>query len=131
MPKYDESDDEDDEDEIESPFDFFKIFTEPDKLFNNKQFKRLFKEIFEQIAKGGLLPEFHNLSPEDFKEAFLKNRDKFKFKGPFMYGFNVGIGPDGNLYTQNQDSSVGREDGRRVLNEESLLREVYLPSQLF
>ena len=96
MPKNDNYDEEDDEDDIESPFDFFKMFNNPDKLFNSKQFRRLFKQIFEQIAKGGLPPEFQNLSPEDFKREFLKNRDKFKFKGPFMYGFNVGIGPDGN-----------------------------------
>lgn len=92
MPKNDNFDDEDEDDEIDYPFDFFKSLADPNKLFNSKQFKKLFKDIFKQIAKG-LPPEFQNLSPEDIKKEFIKNRDKFG--GPFMYGFNISIGSDG------------------------------------
>ncbi len=93
MSKNDDYDDED-EDDSESPFDFSKLLSDPNKLFNSKQFKHLFKEIFEKFSKN-LPPEFQNLSPEDIRREFMKNKDKFGFKGPFMYGFNVNIGPDG------------------------------------
>lgn len=88
-----DDDEEDEEDEIKSPFDFMKFLGDPNKLFQSKQFRHLFKNIFDRI-KDNLPPEFQNMSAEDINEEFLKDKSKF-FKGPFMYGFNVGIGPDG------------------------------------
>ena len=84
---------EDDEDSDE-PFDFFKIFSDPSKIFQSKQFKGMFKNIFDNILNN-LPPELQGLDPEEIKKEFMKNRSKFGFKGPFMYGFNVNIGPDG------------------------------------
>ncbi len=94
MSKNDDYDDDEDEDDSESPFDFSKLLSDPNKLFNSKQFKHIFKEIFEKFSKN-LPPEFQNLNPEDIRREIMKNKDKFGFKGPFMYGFNVNIGPDG------------------------------------
>ncbi|MFX1256930.1 MAG: archaeal heat shock protein Hsp20 [Promethearchaeota archaeon] len=91
MPTKKEDDDEDEEDESPDPFDFYNFFSDPNKLFKSKQFKYIFKEIFENILKR-LPSEFQNLSPEDIKKEFMKNKDKF---GPFMAGFNINIGPDG------------------------------------
>jgi HSP20 family protein len=85
---------EEDEDDVGSPFDFTDFFNNPQKFFKSKQFMNLFKEIFEKI-RINLPPEFQNLSPEDFTKEFMKNKDKFGFKGPFMYGFNVNLGPNG------------------------------------
>lgn len=82
------------EDPFQSPFDLFKLLNNPEKLFKSKQFQHIFKEIFENIKQN--LPEnYQNLSPEDIQREFLKNKDKFGFKGPIMTGFNVTIGPDG------------------------------------
>lgn len=95
MPReddYDDDYDDDDDDDIGGPSDFFKLFADPNKLFKSKQFRRLFKEIFEKISKG-LPPEFQKLSPEDIQKELMKNKNKFGF--PFMYGFNINIGPDG------------------------------------
>ena len=95
MPKEDDFDDEYNDDEgdpFEGPFDFNKIFSDPSKLFNSKQFKHLFKDIFGKIMKG-LPSDFQNLSPEDIQKEIMKNKDKFGF--PFIHGFNVNIGPDG------------------------------------
>ncbi|MBD3338698.1 MAG: Hsp20 family protein [Candidatus Lokiarchaeota archaeon] len=96
MPnKFDEKDeDEDEDDEIKSPFDFFKIFSDPNKLFKSKKFQAMFKDIFEKVLKN-LPPNYDKLSPEELARELMKNKDKFGFKGPFMYGFNVSIGPDG------------------------------------
>ncbi|MFX1392938.1 MAG: archaeal heat shock protein Hsp20 [Promethearchaeota archaeon] len=94
MPTEDDYDDEyedDDEDEIGDPSDFFNLFADPNKLFNSKQFRSLFKKIFEKITKE--FPDFQKLSPEDIQKELMKNKDKFGF--PFMYGFNINIGPDG------------------------------------
>ncbi|MFX1314487.1 MAG: archaeal heat shock protein Hsp20 [Promethearchaeota archaeon] len=95
MPKNNEDDEEDEE----NPFDFFKFFEDPNKfmidpnkLFKDKQFKSLFRDIFDKILKS-LPPEFQNLSPEDIAKEFMKNKSKFGF--PIMYGFNINIGPDG------------------------------------
>jgi len=94
--------DEDDEDDFEDPFDLFKLFGDPEKLFknldmgkvfNSKQFQHVFKEIFKQISKN-LPKDWQNLSPEDISKELWKNRDKY-FKGPIMYGFNITSGPDG------------------------------------
>ncbi len=94
MSRRNEDEDEDDEDDSLEPFDFFKDFSDPNKLFKSKKFKYLFNEIFRKMSKH-LPPEFQNLSPEDIRKEFIKNKDKFPWKGPVMYGFNVNIGPDG------------------------------------
>ena len=88
---YDDEYEDDDEDEIGDPSDFFNLFADPNKLFNSKQFRSLFKKIFEKIKEG--FPDFQKLSPEDIQKELMKNKDKFGF--PFMYGFNINIGPDG------------------------------------
>jgi len=92
MPKNDDYNEEDEDDDIESPFDFNKFFSDPNKFFKSKQFRQLFKGIFDQIANS---PEFRNLSPTDIMKEFMKNKDKFGFKGPIMYGFNMSVGPNG------------------------------------
>ncbi len=108
MPKKnrDDDEDEDEEDEKREPFDFSKFFEDPNKffsdpnkflidptrLFKSKDFRRLFRDIFEKMTDN-LPPEFQNLSPEDIMREFTKNKGKFGF--PIMYGFNINIGPDG------------------------------------
>lgn len=93
LPREDDYyDDDDDEDDMGGPSDFFKLFADPNKLFKSKQFRKLFKEILGNISKG-LPPEFQKLSPEDLQKELMKNKNKFGF--PFMYGFNINIGPDG------------------------------------
>ena len=103
MPKKNRNE-EDDEDKDEM-YDFFKAFgdprkffsdpnfIDPNKLFKSKQFRNLFKEIFEKI-KHNIPSEFRNLSPEDIAKEFMK-MDKSKFGFPFTYGFNINIGRDG------------------------------------
>jgi len=103
MPKKNRNEeDEDDEDEM---YDFFKAFgdprkffsdpnfIDPNKLFKSKQFRNIFKEIFEKI-KHNIPSDFRNLSPEDIAKEFMK-MDKSKFGFPFTYGFNINIGRDG------------------------------------
>jgi len=98
MSGKDEYDDEDeDEEEINEDFlnmikglgDPSKIFRnfDPAKLFNSKEFQKMFSEIFKQLKKN-LPKELRGLSPEDITREFMK-------KGPIMYGFNIGFGPDG------------------------------------
>ena len=95
MPGRNEEDDEDDEDDIESPFDFFKFFSDPNKIFKSKQFKNIFKDILEKILKG-LPPEFQSFSPEEMRKYFIENKDKFPWgAGPYIAGFNLKFGPDG------------------------------------
>ncbi len=96
MSGEDEYDDEDKEDEYEDFLDRFKDLGDPSKLFgnfdpaklfNSKEFQKMFKEIFKQLAKN-LPKELQGLSPEEITREFMK-------KGPIMYGFNIGFGPDG------------------------------------
>jgi len=96
MSGKDEYDDEDEEDEYEDflsrfkdlgdPSKIFRNF-DPAKLFNSKEFQKMYKEIFKQLAKN-LPKELQGLSPEEITREFMK-------KGPIMYGFNIGFGPDG------------------------------------
>ncbi len=101
MPKKNRDDDEDEDEDEEKRelFDFSKFFenpnkffSDPNKLFRSKDFRNLFKDIFEKIT-GNMPPEFQNLSPEEIMREFTKNKGKFGF--PIMYGFNINIGPDG------------------------------------
>ena len=96
MSGKDEYDDEDEEDEYEDFLNKFKDLGDPSKLFgnfdpaklfNSKEFQKMFKEIFKQLAKN-LPKELQGLSPEEITREFMK-------KGPIMYGFNIGFGPDG------------------------------------
>lgn len=86
--------DDDEEKDSGDSFDFSDLFSDPNKLFKSKNFKRVFKEIFENVIKN-LPTDLKNLSPEDLQKEIMKNKAKFGFKGPFMYGFNVSLGPDG------------------------------------
>ena len=108
LPKKNKDDNEDDDEDEEKrePFDFSKFFEDPNKffsdpnkflidptkLFRSKDFRHLFRDIFEKITDN-LPPEFQNLSPEDIMREFTKNKGKFGF--PIMYGFNINISPDG------------------------------------
>jgi HSP20 family protein len=106
MPKKNSDDEEDEDEERREPFDFSKFFKDPNKffsdpnkfimdptkLFKSKDFRRLFRDIFDRIAEN-LPSEFQNLSPEDIMKEFTKHKGKFGF--PIMYGFNINIGPDG------------------------------------
>ncbi|TFG25853.1 MAG: Hsp20/alpha crystallin family protein [Promethearchaeota archaeon] len=95
MPKRNEDEDADDEDDFESPFDFFKFFSDPNKIFRSKQFKTIFKDILDKILKG-LPPEFQNFSPEEMRKYLIENKDKFPWgAGPYIAGFNLKFGPDG------------------------------------
>ena len=79
MPKKNRDHDDDDEEDDES-FDFFKAFGDPSKFFSNpnfidpskmfksKQFRNMFKDIFEKILSN-LPPEFRNLAPEDIGKS--------------------------------------------------------------
>lgn len=109
MPKDDNYDD-DEGDDYNSPFDFPDFFSDPSKLFKSKQFRRLFKEIFGKVMKN-LPPEFQNLSPEDIKKELMKNKGKFGF--PFMYGFNVNIGPDGKPIVDSFGNIKTKASGKR------------------
>jgi HSP20 family protein len=102
----DDDEDEDEDEEKREQFDFSKFFEDPNKffsdpnkflidpnrLFKSKDFRRLFRDIFEKMTDN-LPPEFRNLSPEEIMREFIKNKGKFGF--PIMYGFNINIGPDG------------------------------------
>ena len=106
MPKKNRDEDEDEDEEKKDPFNFFKFFEDPNKffsdpnkflldpnkLFQSKQFRHMFKDIFEKIMKN-LPSEFQNLSPEEIMREFNKNKSKFGF--PMTYGFNINIGKDG------------------------------------
>ncbi|MFW9987166.1 MAG: archaeal heat shock protein Hsp20 [Candidatus Odinarchaeota archaeon] len=106
MPKKNKDEEEDDEEDKKDPFDFYKFFEDPkkffsdpnkflldpNKMFQSKQFRDMFKNLFQKIMKN-LPPEFQNLSPEEIMKEFTKNKSKFGF--PIMYGFNINLGPDG------------------------------------
>ena len=91
MPRKDDYDDGEDDDDYKDPFNFTEFFNNPNKFFKSKQFKGIFKQLFENILKN-LPSEFQKLSPEEIRREFMKNKDKL---GPIMYGFNLNIGPDG------------------------------------
>ncbi len=100
--KRDEEEEEDDDDIFDTPFNFSDIFNNPEKLFNNPQFKDIFKDIFQKMFENfpsGTFPkEFKNLSLEDIQKQFkniMKNNPNFGTKGPFMAGWSFNISPDG------------------------------------
>jgi HSP20 family protein len=88
----DDEDEENDEDEFKGPFDFFKFFQDPNKFLKSEKFQKMFSQIFEKIL-GNLPQEFKNLTPEDIKREFMKNKNKFS---PFMAGFNINFDSEGN-----------------------------------
>ena len=96
MSEKDDYDDEEDEDQYKDFMKMFKGLGDPSKIFRNfdpaklfktKEFQKMYKEIFNHLAKN-LPKELQGLSPEDLTRELMK-------KGPIMYGFNIGFGPDG------------------------------------
>ncbi|MFO8019826.1 MAG: Hsp20/alpha crystallin family protein [Promethearchaeia archaeon] len=105
MPRNNENKDEDDEDE---PFNFFDIFKNPQKIFENKQFQRIFKNLMSNLSQNEQFKEmfknfdfenfnFNNFDPDDFRKMQKMFKDNFGSKGvsPFMTGFNVNFGSNG------------------------------------
>ncbi|MGV9173318.1 MAG: archaeal heat shock protein Hsp20 [Promethearchaeia archaeon] len=105
MPKNNEDKDEDDEDE---PFNFFDIFKNPQKIFQNKQFQRIFKNLMSNLSQNEQFKEmfenfdfknfnFNNFDPEDFQRMQDMFKKQFGAQGgsPFMTGFNVNFGSNG------------------------------------
>jgi len=117
----DDYDDEYEEDDDEAPKikdeDFFKIFEKLNvdfggafkdlDFFKNLTDSDFFKNIFGNIMKdilprmkeilpdGGDMADMSKIKPEDLMKILWENRDKMNLKGPFVYGFNMTIGPDG------------------------------------
>ena len=96
MSEKDDYDEEDEEDNYNDFMNMFKDLGDPSKIFGNfdpaklfktKEFQKMFKEIFGRLRKN-LPKELQGLSPEEITREFMK-------KGPIMYGFNIGFGPDG------------------------------------
>ena len=106
MSGKDEYDDNDDEDKEDINKDFFNMFKgigdpnklfgnfDPAKLFNSKEFQKMVREVVKQFTNN-LPKEYRDLKPEEIMREFMKNPAKFGIKGPIMYGFNMGFGPDG------------------------------------
>jgi len=116
--EYIDNDDDDDEgDEFEGPFDFFKFLQDPNKFFQSKKFQRTFSDIFEKLIEGlNLPPELKNLSPEDIKKEFMKNKSKFGFNGPFMAGFNVNFDSKGNPIIDSFGNIKSKPKGKSKVN---------------
>lgn len=72
-------------------------------LWGNSKFlgdSNFFKNIINKIMKDFLrqMKGFSDLSkftPEELMKNFGKYRDKFNLQGPFVYGINLSVGPDG------------------------------------
>ena len=104
MPKRKHDDDEDDEDEedeeddlFKSPFNFMDFLTNPEKLLNNPTFMKGISDMLRNFFPN-LPKDFKTPSSKDIQDVMknLKIDPNFEgFKGPFMAGFNVNIGPDG------------------------------------
>ncbi len=59
--------------------------------FDSRTMRKIFTTIFRQM---NLDPrDLQNLSPEELQKIWQKN--KFGAQGPFVFGMNFGIGPDG------------------------------------
>jgi len=97
MPKKEKRDDEDKEDEdddiFKSPFNFMDFLSNPEKLLNNPAFMKgitdMLRNFFPNLPK-----DFKGVSAKEIQDV-MKNFNFKGFKGPFMAGFNVNIGPDG------------------------------------
>lgn len=84
-------DDDDDDDDFEGTFDFSTFFKDPNKFLRSKQFQRLFRDIFSKMFKN-MPKDLQNLTPKEINKFMRDNKDKF---GPFIYGFNINMGPEG------------------------------------
>ncbi|WP_457558182.1 archaeal heat shock protein Hsp20 [Candidatus Harpocratesius sp.] len=76
-------------DQMRNSFKAFPGIIPPN--FDAKSMRKIFTEIFKKM---NLDPhQINNLSPEELQKFIQKNR--FGFQGPFVFGMNFGIGPDG------------------------------------
>jgi len=72
-------------------------------LWGNFKFlgdSNFFKNIINRIMKDFLkqtkdFPNFGKFTPEELMKSFGKHHDKFNLQGPFLYGINLSVGPDG------------------------------------
>ncbi len=88
----------DDEDE-----DKFDQNDEWGDLWGNFKFlgdSNFFKNIINKIMKDFLkqtkdFTNFGKLTPEELMKSLGKYRDKFNLQGPFLYGINLSVGPNG------------------------------------
>jgi HSP20 family protein len=92
----------------------------PGGMFDEKLFSKIFKDIMKQMGDPRKMA---NMDPKDLE----KNMRQFGFKGPFLWGMNFNIGPDGKP----QVNSFGNikpkpEEGEtEVRNERDPVVDIY------
>lgn len=89
------NDDEDDENFDQS--DEWGDFSGDFKFLGDSNF---FKNIINKIMKDFLrqmkgFSDISKFTPEELMKNFGKYRNKFNLQGPFVYGINLSVGPDG------------------------------------
>ena len=89
------NDDEDDENLDQS--DEWGDFSGDFKFLGDSNF---FKNIINKIMKDFLrqmkgFSDISKFTPEELMKNFGKYRNKFNLQGPFVYGINLSVGPDG------------------------------------
>lgn len=87
----DEDDEKFDQDDEWGDFWGDSKFLGDSKFFKNIV-NKIMKDLLRQM-KG--FSDISKFTPEELKKNFGKYRDKFNLQGPFVYGINLSVGPDG------------------------------------
>ncbi len=82
--------------------------------FTSDYFKNMFKSIMKQLNIDPKM--LQDMSAEDVQDIMKKS--KINFKGPFMFGFNMGAGPDGMPQWQPFGNVKPRSEGEHEISPE-------------
>jgi HSP20 family protein len=89
------------------PNEFFKNI-DLDKLINSNQFKKMYKDFYDQMIRN-LPKNMQNLSPEELMKEMMKN--------PIIYGFKVGVGKNGPVINSFGNVKKERYSGKPKVEE--------------
>ena len=89
------------------------MFPNPDSMnFSPDMLKKMYAEIFKRMDVDPR--QLKNMNPEDLQK--MMKSGKFGLRGPFVFGMNMGIGPDGKPTVNSFGNVKPRPEGETEIN---------------
>lgn len=88
--------DDEDDDDFDQNDDWSDLWGNFKFLGDSNFFKNIINKIMKDFLKQTKdFSDFRKFTPEELIKSLGKYRDKFNLQGPFLYGINLSVGPDG------------------------------------
>jgi HSP20 family protein len=79
-------------------------------------FKKIFKDILKQMNLSQ--DDLNNMNQKDLQDLMKKNMKNMNFQGPFVFGMNMRVGPDGKPFVDSFGNMNAKQEGKGDIKQE-------------